>query len=112
MRPKGKKRLETVDELKAADGNWAVKIKTRPRQIRIQRMTRKWGPVRRLGRSRWRRISTNESPGFQDFEAEISLIFPRAATTIQPYLSAAVGITRDRPMNFSGSWGSSLTRTS
>src|SRR5437763_12715026 len=42
MRTKRRKRLETADELKAAVGNWAAKIKARPKQIRVQRMTRKW----------------------------------------------------------------------
>ena len=42
MRTKRRKRLQTTDELKAAVGNWAAKIKARPKQIRVQRMGRKW----------------------------------------------------------------------
>jgi predicted metal-dependent hydrolase len=42
MKTKRRKRLRTADQLKAAAGNWAAKIKARPKQIRIQRMSRKW----------------------------------------------------------------------
>src|SRR6059058_4909460 len=42
MRTKRRKRLQTADELKAAVNNWAAKIKARPKQIRVQRMGRKW----------------------------------------------------------------------
>jgi predicted metal-dependent hydrolase len=42
MRAKRRKRLQSPGELKGAVSNWAAKIKARPRQVRIQRMTRKW----------------------------------------------------------------------
>jgi len=42
MRSKQRKRLETADELKATVSTWAAKIKARPKQIRVQRMGRKW----------------------------------------------------------------------
>jgi len=41
MTAKRIKRLETGDELNAAVGNWAAEIKARPKQKRVQPITRK-----------------------------------------------------------------------
>src|SRR5215467_7850810 len=50
MRAKRRRPLQTTDELKAAVGEWATKIKTSPRQIRIQRMAGKWASCSSNGR--------------------------------------------------------------
>ncbi|MGH7984147.1 MAG: M48 metallopeptidase family protein [Candidatus Udaeobacter sp.] len=50
MSRKRSKKLRNADELKAAVGNWATKIKARPKQIRIQRMARKWASCSSEGR--------------------------------------------------------------
>ena len=67
MKAKRRKRLETADELKAAVGNWAVKIKTRPRQIRIQRMTRKWASCSSKGRITFNSDLFDQPYQFQEF---------------------------------------------
>lgn len=44
------KRLRNGSEFKTAVMEWAARIKARPKQIRIQRMPRKWASCSSLGR--------------------------------------------------------------
>jgi predicted metal-dependent hydrolase len=67
MRTKRRKRLETADELKAAVGNWAAKIKARPKQIRIQRMARKWASCSSKGRVTFNSELFAQPYRFQEF---------------------------------------------
>src|SRR5438552_8415845 len=67
MRAKRRKRLETADELKAAVCNWAAKIKARPKQIRIQRMTRKWASCSGNGRVTFNSELFRQPYRFQEF---------------------------------------------
>jgi predicted metal-dependent hydrolase len=67
MRAKRKKRLQTIDELKTAVGEWATKIKTRPRQVRIQRMARKWASCSSNGRVTFNSELLSQPYRFQEF---------------------------------------------
>jgi predicted metal-dependent hydrolase len=67
MNTKRRKRLRTADELKAAVGNWAAKIKARPRQIRIQRMSRKWASCSSKGRVTFNSELFAQPYRFQEF---------------------------------------------
>ncbi len=67
MRTKRRKRLETTDELKAAVGNWAAKIKARPKQIRIQQMMRKWASCSTKGRITFNSDLFTQPHSFQEF---------------------------------------------
>ncbi len=42
MKGKRTKRLQSAEELRAAVAEWSAIIKARPKQIRIQQMSRKW----------------------------------------------------------------------
>jgi predicted metal-dependent hydrolase len=61
------KRLHGPDELRAAVKNWAAKIKTRPRQIRIQPMTRKWASCSSKGRVTFNSELLDQPYRFQEF---------------------------------------------
>jgi predicted metal-dependent hydrolase len=67
MRGKLRKRLQTAGELKGAVNKWATKIKTRPRQIRIQRMTRKWASCSSKGRVTFNSELLSQPYRFQEF---------------------------------------------
>jgi predicted metal-dependent hydrolase len=67
MRAKRRRRLQTADELKAAVGNWAATIKARPRQIRIQRMARKWASCSSKGRVTFNSELFGQPYQFQEF---------------------------------------------
>jgi predicted metal-dependent hydrolase len=67
MREKRRRRLQTTDELKAAVGDWATKIKARPNQIRIQRMARKWASCSSNGRVTFNSDLLSQPYRFQEF---------------------------------------------
>jgi predicted metal-dependent hydrolase len=67
MRAKRRKRLKTADQLKAAVKSWAAKIKARPRQIRIQRMARKWASCSTKGRITFNSDLFAQPYNFQEF---------------------------------------------
>ncbi len=67
MRAKRRRRLQTTDELKAAAGDWATKIKARPKQIRIQRMVRKWASCSTNGRITFNSELFAQPYSFQEF---------------------------------------------
>src|SRR6266567_7038876 len=67
MRMRRRRRLKTVDELKAAVSKWAAKIKARPKQIRIQRMTRKWASCSGNGRITFNSELFDQPYPFQEF---------------------------------------------
>src|SRR6266446_492853 len=62
-----RKRLQGPDELRAAIENWAAKIEARPRQIRIQPMTRKWASCSSKGRVTFNSELFGQPYGFQEF---------------------------------------------
>src|SRR5206468_7489201 len=57
----------TADELKASVKSWAAKIRARPRQIRIQRMTRKWASCSSKGRVTFNSELFDQPYRFQEF---------------------------------------------
>jgi hypothetical protein len=67
MRTKPRKRLQTADQLKAAVKNWTAKIKAHPRQIRVQRMTRKWASCSSKGRITFNSQLFSQPYRFQQF---------------------------------------------
>jgi predicted metal-dependent hydrolase len=67
MRAKRRRRLQTTGELKAAVGDWATKIKARPKQIRIQRMTHKWASCSSSGRITFNSELFGQPYRFQEF---------------------------------------------
>jgi hypothetical protein len=67
MRGERRKGLRTGTELKATVKNWAAKIKARPRQIRIQRMTRKWASCSTNGRITFNAELFDRPYRFQEF---------------------------------------------
>ena len=67
MRGMQRKRLQGADELKAAVKTWAAKIKVRPKQIRIQRMSRKWASCSTEGRITFNSQLFDEPYPFQEF---------------------------------------------
>ena len=46
---------------------WAVKLKVKPRLIRVQKMTRKWGSCSARRTITFAADLSNQEPGFQDF---------------------------------------------
>jgi predicted metal-dependent hydrolase len=67
MKATRRKRLKTADQLKAAVKSWAAKIKSRPKQIRIQRMERKWASCSSHGRITFSSDLFDQPYGFQEF---------------------------------------------
>jgi predicted metal-dependent hydrolase len=67
MRTKRRTRLRTAEELKAAVRSWAARVKARPRQIRIQRMARKWASCSRKGRVTFSSELFRQPYRFQEF---------------------------------------------
>ena len=59
--------MQGPDELRAAVKNWAAKIKARPRQIRIQQMTRKWASCSSKGRVTFNSELLDQPYRFQEF---------------------------------------------
>jgi predicted metal-dependent hydrolase len=59
--------LQTPGALKAAVTHWAVRIKARPTQIRIQRMTRKWASCSSNGRVTFNSELFDQPYRFQEF---------------------------------------------
>jgi predicted metal-dependent hydrolase len=67
MRATPRKRLQTADELKASVKSWAAKIRARPKQIRIQRMARKWASCSSKGRVTFNSELFDQPYPFQEF---------------------------------------------
>jgi predicted metal-dependent hydrolase len=100
MRAKRRKRLETADELKAAVGNWAAKIKARPRQIRIQRMTRKWASCSTNGRVTFNPELFDQPYLFQEFVIVHELLhlkIPNHGKLFKSLLKAYLSHQKRRP---------------
>jgi predicted metal-dependent hydrolase len=99
MRTKRRKRLQTADELKAAVGNWAAKIKARPKQIRIQRMPRKWASCSSKGRVTFNSELFRQSYGFQEFVIVHELLhlkIPNHGKLFKSLLKAYLSTSGDR----------------
>ncbi|MCY4626986.1 MAG: M48 family metallopeptidase [Acidobacteria bacterium] len=46
---------------------WRARLNVRPRQVRVQRMTRKWGSCSTAGTVTFATDLATQDPGFQDF---------------------------------------------
>ena len=67
MRIKRRRGLRTTHDLKAAVVNWAAKLKARPKEIRIQRMARKWASCSPNGRVTFNSQLFSQPYRFQEF---------------------------------------------
>jgi predicted metal-dependent hydrolase len=67
MRATRRKRLQTADELKVSVKSWAAKIRAHPKQIRIQRMARKWASCSTNGRITFNQELFDQPYRFQEF---------------------------------------------
>ena len=56
---------------------WALKLKVKPRRVRVQKMTRKWGSSSTAGTITLAADLVDESDGFQDFVVAHELIHLR-----------------------------------
>lgn len=59
--------LNPVQDLKARVESWAVKLRVRPSQVRVQRMTRKWGSCSTAGTITFATDLVYQAVEFQDF---------------------------------------------
>lgn len=62
--PKTHRRTERLKERVA---RWAIRLKVKPRLVRIQRMTRKWGSCSTAGTITLAADLNDQEAGFQDF---------------------------------------------
>ena len=56
-----------IDKFRSRVEQWAIKLKVKPTQVRIQDMTRKWGSCSSQGRLTFSRDLLLKPEGFQDF---------------------------------------------
>jgi predicted metal-dependent hydrolase len=56
-----------AERLKERVAQWALRLKVRPRLVRIQRMTRKWGSCSTAGTITLAADLNEQETGFQDF---------------------------------------------
>ena len=56
-----------IAAFKSRVGHWAGKLKVKPAQIRVQRMTRKWGSCSTVGWVSFARDLLDEDAAFQEF---------------------------------------------
>ena len=59
--------LQTKEQLKAEIARWAVAMKVKPVQIRVQRMTKKWASCSSKGRVCFSADLLQESGAFQEY---------------------------------------------
>jgi predicted metal-dependent hydrolase len=71
------KYLSEQDALKQRVARWAIKLKVKPRLVRIQRMTRKWGSCSSAGTITLAIDLLDEPEGFQDFVVAHELLHLR-----------------------------------
>lgn len=74
--PKPQKRTERLKERVAL---WAIRLRVRPRLVRIQRMTRKWGSCSTAGTITLAADLNDQETGFQDFVVAHELLHFRVA---------------------------------
>ncbi len=55
------------ESLRTRAACWARRLRVRPRQVRVQPMTRKWGSCSRSGIVTFAADLAGQEPGFQDF---------------------------------------------
>jgi predicted metal-dependent hydrolase len=58
---------EQTERLKERVARWAIRLKVKPRLVRIQRMTRKWGSCSTAGTITLAADLNDREAGFQDF---------------------------------------------
>jgi len=95
-----RRRLQNADELKAAVDVWIAKIKARPRQIRIQRMKRKWASCSNNGRVTFNSELLRQPYRFQEFVIVHELLHlkvPNHGKLFKSLLAAYVPHSRFRP---------------
>jgi hypothetical protein len=62
-----RKRTKMAHPFKQKVYSWAAKIRVKPEQVRLQRMTRKWASCSTLGRVTFSEALMRESGAFQDY---------------------------------------------
>jgi predicted metal-dependent hydrolase len=72
--PKPHKRIGHLKERVAL---WAIRLKVKPRLVRIQRMTRKWGSCSTTGTITLAADLNDQEAGFQDFVVAHELLHLR-----------------------------------
>jgi predicted metal-dependent hydrolase len=60
-------KLDGRTALKERVADWAVRLRVKPRVVRVQRMMRKWGSCSTAGTITLEADLSLEKPGFQDF---------------------------------------------
>jgi predicted metal-dependent hydrolase len=74
-----KTRLEPAQDLRRRAQAWAVRMRLKPRVIRVQEMRRKWGSCSSTGTVTLAVDLADESSGFQDFVIVHELLHLRVA---------------------------------
>lgn len=62
-----KRNIETKLAFKSRVSAWSTKIRVKPKQVRLQEMTRKWASCSPDGRVTFSMDLLNEAPTFQDY---------------------------------------------
>ena len=87
-------RMPTADErreaVRARVAYWARRLNVRPRSVRIQRMTRKWGSCSTLGTVTLAADLADREAGFQDFVIAHELLHLRVPTPRQALQGACL----------------------
>lgn len=76
-RGRSSRRTVAVAAFKAAVGKWAKQLRVTPRQVRVQRMTRKWGSCSRAGRLTFADALMGQPKRFQRYVAVHELLHLR-----------------------------------
>lgn len=67
MKPRQKRKSISEESFKAKVKSWALRVRVKPKQIRVQKMTRKWASCSTKGYVTFSEKLLRESPKFQDF---------------------------------------------
>jgi hypothetical protein len=62
-----RKRTKAAHPFKQKVHSWAAKIRVKPEQVRLQKMTRKWASCSTVGRVTFSEALLRESGAFQDY---------------------------------------------
>lgn len=67
MKPRRKRKSISEDSFKAKVKSWALKVRVKPKQIRVQKMTRKWASCSTKGYLTFSEKLLHETSKFRDF---------------------------------------------
>jgi len=67
MKARRKRKSISEESFKATVQTWALKVRVKPKQIRVQKMTRKWASCSTKGYLTFSAKLLHEAPMFQDF---------------------------------------------